>query len=230
MKVFLRKRPGRLLLYTRQGESLERRVPSRLLERLRDRARARGGQAARLAWERVGMLATIHLLPLWPSELLPPRRIYLRSPSRFLGGLSLQVELASLDSTTLSEYADGLCADLAGRPLVPPLLEADEVGESDAWKDAGTNGRPEGPPGPSPVMEGVAEPGNGLEPEELPWILPGDRLYSSRLGPCRVRRVESDGRTFQLRLSDGSLRLLGAEEILADFRRSEVDGPLRARP
>lgn len=206
---------ARLLLYGREAAPFEDALEPADLDGLLRRLLREGGPAARIAWERAGVLGLRHLLARWQEDgllrLTGLRTAVLRSPRHFYRGLALQIE-------TDAPAADlpGVAADLAR------LLRA-----RGAVHEVEARPLPE-PPEREVLAAGGETAGSAprLQPADLPWILPGERLWAPRRGCLRVKRVEGDGRRFVLQDEAGARLVFEAEEILAHFRRaSREDAP-----
>ncbi len=75
----------------------------------------------------------------------------------------------------------------------------------------------------------VWDEGLEIEPEDLPWLNPGDRILSDRRGPCRILQVLDGGAQVLVRTARGRTLLLQAKELCEEFSFDDRPRPLPGR-
>jgi hypothetical protein len=215
-----RARDGLLVLHGDPGAELSLDLPGEDADGLLRRLRNEGGTAAARRWELTRTLDARPLLAAWREagwwEHPVPRTALLREDGRRRMILHLET---SGDRAALAAAAPSLLRLLRSRgritevavEAVTPAPEAPRRGRQprvDVFDWAG------------PSSSAAAEEDDGsLLPEDLPWLLPGERLDSSRHGRLRLKRVLDEGRRFLLRDEAGAFHTLAAAELLHTCRR-----------
>lgn len=62
-----------------------------------------------------------------------------------------------------------------------------------------------------------------LRDEDLPWLCPGDRLFSDRHGACRLLSLDDGRGRWRLRDEQGKELVLSSSELTAGFRFDEAE-------
>ncbi len=212
---------GLLVLHGDPGAELSLGLPREDAEGLLRRLRHEGGAAAARRWELTRTLDARPLLAAWREagwwEYASPRTALLREDGR--QRLVLHLETSG-DRASLAAAAPLLLRLLRSRGRITEVA----VEAVASVPEAPRRGRPQRADvfawaGPASAAEAGAEGDGRLLPEDLPWLLPGECLDSSRHGRLRLKRVLDEGSRFLLRDEAGAFHTLSATELLRTCRR-----------
>jgi hypothetical protein len=216
-----RERDGLLVLHGDPGNELSLELPGEDAQGLLRRLCAEGGAPASRRWELTRTLDARPLLAAWREAgwwaHAVPRTALLREDGR--RRLVLHLETSG-DRAALTAAAPLLLRLLRSRGRITEVA-VEAVTPAPEVPRRGRQPRVDvfGWAGPASAAEAGEEDVGRLLPEDLPWLLPGERLDSSRHGRLRLKRVLDEGRRFLLRDEAGAFHTLAAAELLRTCRR-----------
>jgi len=212
-------------------------VPGGELGDLLQESLRRTGAGERMGWDRNRRLGASALASCWPGQLPPPLEMKLLERGWLRRRLELRLELAGGDPNA---SADALLQHW--RTLRSPKSARSDAGRTDAAvaeEVAATSGASVVPPGQRTEMRAgrrwklgaddvftlvgplqgadIRDDGLDVRTEDLPWLTPGDRLWSERRGACRVVAVEVEDGRIRLRDREGGAFKVRTAELTAEF-------------
>lgn len=231
--------PDRVMVYDDSHKSVKRELPHNCLKNFLDDVVAAHPNSAAQLWSISKMLTPDLTKGVILSHVKGIQKIYLRVSAQQDFNLELQINLR--EGVSL-EIVDEICDLLVGQREVVSVVEQEEVvapsvespqdivleveeEDLEVYEDPRMQEGRFWEQSEDDVFGLAGEPhpedakGHDLKigVEDLPWLNPGDAVFSPRRGPCRIKKVEDDARQILVKNEDGTLLMIGFPEVLAEF-------------